>query len=343
MRLCINLDISKSVTKEEWKNMYEETLFLVKVFPLAELQERRIQGEMSPCLVRTQEHTITYGPNEKYIRVGWSAAGNYEDLNFATECFLPRCLPVKNYYDPDAGDAMLGVIRKDGVYSLWEVDTEGKSYFIYLLAIGCLIQARLGAKAHVYGDITLEQYGRAVSLANQYLDKPIEMPEQCDKDRLCKRISRIAITDKEKEDIFFKVYTNPDPGSFKFDISPCEHLIHYKKGDTLCPAMERALGISRYNLDMSLDDDEYWDLMDGDTIEQFEWVTDNGVNLLILRDKDWERIFSEIEDNYGSFGRYYQLFSMGTNCEELRRLQIAMLVNDDLYAYSKVLAEQKEE
>lgn len=100
MRLCINLDISKSVTKEEWKNVYEETLFLVKVFPLAELQERRIQGEMSPCLVRTQEHTITYGPNEKYIRVGWSAAGNYEDLNFATECFLPRCLPVKNYYDP---------------------------------------------------------------------------------------------------------------------------------------------------------------------------------------------------------------------------------------------------
>lgn len=331
------MDISLSITQNEWESVYEETLSLLKVFPFAEIQERRIQDKINLCLVRTRERKMIYGPNNEYIGVGWSTAGDYEDMSIAEECYLPRYLPVEDHCDPDAGDAMLGVIGKDGVYTLWKVDTEGKSYFIYLLAIGCLIQARLGTKAHIYGDITLEQYGRAVRLANKYLEKPIRLPEQCDHERLCKRIEKIDITDKEKADIFFKVLI--DPESFKFDICPCECLLSYKNGNPLCPSMERVLGIFRCWLDMSLDNDGYWDLMEGDTKERLEWITNNDKNIL-LRDKDWERIFSEIENDYESFGRYYELFSMTANFEEVNRLRIALLVNDDLYHYSKVLADQ---
>ena len=34
MGIFIHMNISKSVTKREWKNVYEETLQLVKNFPL---------------------------------------------------------------------------------------------------------------------------------------------------------------------------------------------------------------------------------------------------------------------------------------------------------------------
>ena len=53
MGVFIKLSISKSVTKEEWSKVYEETLQLIKYFPLAECEIVKIHGVDTMCLVKT--------------------------------------------------------------------------------------------------------------------------------------------------------------------------------------------------------------------------------------------------------------------------------------------------
>lgn len=52
-----------------------------------------------------------------------------------------------------------------------------------------------------------------------------------------------------------------------------------------------------------------------------------------MRDKDWEKIFADIEENKESFGRYYPLFRVRIESDGLMDMSIALLINDDLYAY----------
>lgn len=41
----------------------------------------------------------------------------------------------------------------------WGAKTQGEPYHMYLLAIACLMEDRLGEKAFIYGDITQGQCG----------------------------------------------------------------------------------------------------------------------------------------------------------------------------------------
>ena len=59
MGIFIHMNISKSVTKREWKNVYEETLQFVKNFPLAERRKVTCKGIDTICLVPTVEREQT--------------------------------------------------------------------------------------------------------------------------------------------------------------------------------------------------------------------------------------------------------------------------------------------
>lgn len=48
----INLDVSKAVTKEEWADVYNESLKLIEVFPLAKWEEKTIDSIKTPCISR---------------------------------------------------------------------------------------------------------------------------------------------------------------------------------------------------------------------------------------------------------------------------------------------------
>ena len=74
----------------------------------------------------------------------------------------------------------------------------------YLLAIACLIEARLGTKAFTYGDITRGQCKKAVEIANEYLESPIEMPDRCDVKRFLKRVSQLPLSENEQLDVYEK-------------------------------------------------------------------------------------------------------------------------------------------
>lgn len=217
MGIFIHLSVSQSVTKDEWASVYKETLRLVNALPFAERREVPVRGIKTICLVPTKEREERYGWHNEKVRTGWFADGDYEYLCSAEEYFLPRDLVTDDSYDPDAPDAMFSILpsyldydwddpRFQRSYDLWGAKTQGEPYHMYLLAVACLIESRLGSKACVYGDITRGQCRKAVELANKYLDKKIDLPVRCDPERLLERIKAFPVSKAEMLKIYIRMY-----------------------------------------------------------------------------------------------------------------------------------------
>ena len=216
MGIFINLAISKSVTNEEWRQVYEESLKMVKAFPFAEKRRINIDGIDTICLVETKEQEATYGFNGN-VRIGWDTVGDYDYMCTAEDYYTPRNLVKEDEYLEQCEDALYGVLpaylnydwkdkRFDVIYDLWGAKTQGEPYHMYLLAVACMIESRLGVKAFIYGDITRGQCAKAVEMANEILENPINIPARCDAERLIERVNTLPITDKEKIDVFEKFF-----------------------------------------------------------------------------------------------------------------------------------------
>lgn len=225
MGIFIHLDISRSVTKKEWQDVYNETLRLVEKLPLAERRRVDIHGVDTLCLVHTEERQFVSEWGHYDREIGWAADGDIETLNTAEEYFLPRDLVDDEAIDINAGDAMLGACpsylnydwddqRFKHTYSLWGNKTQGEPYHLYLLAIACLIEARLGTRAFIYGDITRGQCKKAVEIANEFLENKIDVPDRCCVDRLMKRINALEFEEAEKIDLFDRFYLGTKDASF---------------------------------------------------------------------------------------------------------------------------------
>lgn len=227
MGIFIHLEVSKSVTEEEWEKVYEETLTLVKAFPLAERRKVPCRGIETICLVPTIEREDSYGWNNEKTRIGWTADGDYETMNIAEEYYLPRNLIDGDGVETEeeAGDAMMAALpaylnydwkdtRCSHCYGLWGNKTQGEPYHMYLLSIACLIEARLGDKAFVYGDITRGQCRKAVEMANKYLDVPIDIPDRCDIGRFAKRVEKLPLNESERLAVFERLYLGTLDGEF---------------------------------------------------------------------------------------------------------------------------------
>ena len=218
MGISIKVYISTSTTKNEWEKVYEESLYLAKHFPLANMQKASIKGIDTICLVPTDEQEEKYGWNNENTRVGWYAVGDYETMHTAETYYMPRDLIGNNEIIPEFQDALLGILSDyldDDVfddsedypaYQLWGNKTQGEPYHIYLLAIACMIQSRLGDKAFVLGDITKGQCKKAVELANRYLSVPIALPDHCDLERFRERISKLPFDHTKQFTIFERFY-----------------------------------------------------------------------------------------------------------------------------------------
>lgn len=104
---------------------------------------------------------------------------------------------------------------------------------MYLLAIACLIEDRLGEKAFVYGDLTLGQCRKAVEMANSYLKKSICIPARCEMDRLYRRIQKLPLEEPEKFDVFEHFYLGlKDSGFYEFERAHFHEAVwkgHWKK------------------------------------------------------------------------------------------------------------------
>lgn len=532
MGIFIHMSISKAVTKREWEKVYEETLQLVKAFPLAERRKVKCKGIDTICLVPTVERDQTYGWNNEKTRRGWFADGDYETMHTAEEYSLYRELVQDNEVEIDAGDAMLGALPAylgydwdepicSHSYDIWGAKTQGEPYHMYLLAIACLIEDRLGEKAFVYGDITRGQCKKAVELANQHLRKSIAVPDRCDMERFRKRVSKLPISEKEQFAVFERLYlgtkdvkygeyirsiyseeicdeywkdrfensyigtigfndyineyllwgfelgklcrlvnyndkenvpqyekfvkrimdaklhlkskncddilkidqeesepysiytlmaqfafagaknhkvdryipieeirnvlvnelgdkcdvefiidkylekeiSNDELGENlgalceqdvsevfsqmmdikrqsiidkreKYDITSYEELIYYEKGDTIEPNLLDALKQSFDFYDSIAGEDFYKELMEQSARMRCRWLIDRN-NSILIRDQDWNKIFTDIEENEESFSRYYPMMRLRLEHNNLIHMTIAIVLNDELYSFCK--------
>lgn len=248
MGIVINIVLSKSLTQEEWEPVYEETVKLAEVFPLVEIREEEIHGILTNCLAPTKERTYTYrrrGRKEKTYK-GWSAVGDYVTMKTAEDHMLVRNMVDDAKVNPNAGDAMRlflpSRLPNDFEYDdkeydrqwhyLWDAKTQGEPYHILLLAIACTIQARLGKKAYIEGNITLGQCRKAVEIANEVLDEPILMPEQCDLNRFYERVDRLPFEELLKYKVFQELYLgakNAEFGNFVREKYSAGTLMEYWK------------------------------------------------------------------------------------------------------------------
>ena len=233
MGIYMSLFISKSVTKQEWETVYEETLRLLKYFPFAERKEIRIQDMDTFCLIRTEEREWRRDRWSDKTHLGWMTEGDYETLKTAEAFYLPRNLneneieknEVEENEIEEVWDALWGVFpacldydrhdpRFSRTYPLWGGKTQGEPFHMYLLAVAAYVEARLGTKAFTYGDITQAQFEKAVEMVNKYLAEPIDIPDSCCKERLWKRVRELPVSPEEQLTAFVEFYLGTKDAAF---------------------------------------------------------------------------------------------------------------------------------
>ena len=360
MGLYLYLSLSKSITTEEWKEIYPKTLILAEKFQLADFEKLNIRNNSVNCLVPTKEKEFMYGLFSEKKTIGWNTIGDYKSLRFAEDFFVPKYLQNEPI-EPDAGDAIMGALpgclnkswedpEFNHVYHLWGSKTQAENYRIYLLAIACFITTKLKEKAFVYGNISYKSCKNAVELANKYLNEKVLMPDQCIRERFEERIDKLPLTKEEKEIAFNEYYIGEDAEEVDVDLLFMEYyeppkdydiydsslLKYYKKGDTVSPEIEDALVKFRELSEQVFKEPKFLSLTNKIVDEKIELVLQSYPDIL-LRDCDWEKICKDIEEHPESFARYYSISRICMNTSGIKNICIALIINDDVYEYSKEL------
>ena len=76
----------------------------------------------------------------------------------------------------------------------------------------------------------------------------------------------------------------------------------------------------------------YEELVKKSAVERCEWLVQQNKSLLI-RDKDWDKIFGDIEENEEVFARYYPMVRVRVNSRDVQYLVCAIVLNDELYSF----------
>ena len=87
-----------------------------------------------------------------------------------------------------------------------------------------------------------------------------------------------------------------------------------------------------------LEEDAYRRLMSCSAKERCEWLVGQNEHFL-FRDRDWERIFIDIEEHEEAYARYYPMMRADIKSEDHRLMVTAVALNDALYEYGRELAQ----
>jgi hypothetical protein len=126
--------------------------------------------------------------------------------------------------------------------------------------------------------------------------------------------------------------------SKEYDIFRAEQLPYYKVGHTMSPSLTEALGKSIAFYQSALSDEWYSELMSSTPEERCHYLVQRN-RWILLRDKDWERIFDDILACPESFGRYYPMVQVKADKEGLQCIVRAFVTNDALYSYALSLVD----
>ena len=217
MGIFIHLNISDTITEDEWKRAYQKSVMLMEKMPFIERAEKKCYGARLIYAAKTME-------KDYYGRVDWHTIGDSISMKTAEDYFLPKNINVSEKMDagvdpymsilPAYGDFSFEDARCSQVIELWGNKTQAEPYHFYLLAIACMLEYELPGKVAVYGDITKGQCKRAVQIAANLLGEKIEMPDRCDLQRLYNRVQEMPLREKEIVDAFVVLYMGNQDAEF---------------------------------------------------------------------------------------------------------------------------------
>jgi len=203
MGIFLRLYVSQNVTPEEWEQAYSATLPLIEEFPLMEYRDKTPKGYPMFSGAKTVERELHHG-------LGWRTVGDYKSYNTAENHTLYREIPLQGsseYFDPilllGAEQSIIDFHdeRIDGKYlEFWGNKTQGEPYHVFLLAIACYMAEILQDKLVIGGDITRGQCKMAVNWLEDLLNKKVNLPIQCDCERLYSHYNAPRNLDKKNDE-----------------------------------------------------------------------------------------------------------------------------------------------
>jgi len=130
--------------------------------------------------------------------------------------------------------------------------------------------------------------------------------------------------------------------SEEYDIYVADTLPYYEPGDSIRPQLLEAVRKSLAFFQEVLAEDQYSEQMARAPVERCEFLVRQNRHIL-LRDKEWEKIFDDITSFPESFGRYYPMVRVVADKDSLRCMVRALVVNDALYSYVSRLVDEANE
>ncbi len=172
------------------------------------------------------------------------------------------------------------------------------------------------------------------SFVDQYLEKEEEAPEiDVFKDHITKE-ELTAMADADASEVFNQIIDKKLDGiqslREQYDNSDCEDLIYYKKGGSITPTLKEAVGKSFLFYHKVIKEKQYKKLMTRSHEDRCIFLIEQNRQLL-LRDRDWIKIFSNIEQHLKSYARYYPMVRVKADNRDLNHLIMALVLNDELY------------
>lgn len=221
MGVYIFLDIMPNhIDKDEWEHVYEESLQLVHAYPFMDwVVDEKTYNTDWIYADRTMETEL----DRDYFTppsMGWHILGDFHTMLAGESFFFMRDLEYYRRESKGSGNCndILGSSIKwktewldtssslhVNKSSVFDAKTQGYPYHIYLLAIACLIESRFPAHAMVTGDISIGQMKKAIDWANTILDKPIQLTERANNEKLLLRIKKLVHDDLVALDAFTRL------------------------------------------------------------------------------------------------------------------------------------------
>lgn len=206
MGIFIHLKVSDTVTKDEWKQVYDKSLLMAQKFGFIDFGRKDIHGENILCMFPTEERQLGN-------RHGWRVVGTLPDYKRAEDQFMPKDIGTagSSLQPYDVLRSEFHRIKKEDherhFHILWGNKTQGEPYHMGLLAIGCMAEQMLGAQAMVCGDITYGQCVHAAKLASEVLEEEIQPPITCRLQDLYERVQCFnELTEMERLRLLLSVY-----------------------------------------------------------------------------------------------------------------------------------------
>ena len=128
----------------------------------------------------------------------------------------------------------------------------------------------------------------------------------------------------------------------EYDCIEPEDFLYYEKGDRIPPKREEWIKGNFKIYHEVLEEDSYKELLEDDPDRRCGFLLRQNRQFL-LRDCDWERIFSDIGGRKEAFSRYYPMVRLNFGADSLIHLIKAYLLNDDFYEWVESLFDGKQQ